>query len=197
VNHNHRVLLPGLSGPFVSYAAPKVDDLLTADKRAASSTQLASANKVLCEHLAHSLKATADVPVNTESRIMMPGLKLTHTCIISANVRRLADFYRHVLQIEPHFYGDDYVEFPTAAGTLAIFSAQAQETDIPGSAEPGKNRSIVLEFNVEDVDREYAKLQKTAAVLVKAPTTRPWGNRSIYFRDPDGNLVDFYVRMGK
>jgi catechol 2,3-dioxygenase-like lactoylglutathione lyase family enzyme len=28
---------------------------------------------------------------------------------------------------------------------------------------------------------------------VKGPTTQPWGTRSIYFRDPDGNLVDFFA----
>jgi len=30
---------------------------------------------------------------------------------------------------------------------------------------------------------------------VKPPTTQPWGNRSIYFRDPDGNLINFYSRV--
>ncbi len=24
------------------------------------------------------------------------------------------------------------------------------------------------------------------------PTTFPWGNRSIYLRDPDGNLINLY-----
>jgi catechol 2,3-dioxygenase-like lactoylglutathione lyase family enzyme len=28
---------------------------------------------------------------------------------------------------------------------------------------------------------------------VKPPTTQPWGTRSLYFRDPDGNLIDFYA----
>jgi len=30
---------------------------------------------------------------------------------------------------------------------------------------------------------------------VKAPSTQPWGNRSIYLRDPDGNLVNLYTRV--
>jgi hypothetical protein len=28
---------------------------------------------------------------------------------------------------------------------------------------------------------------------VQAPTTMPWGNRSILFRDPDGNLVNLFT----
>jgi hypothetical protein len=29
--------------------------------------------------------------------------------------------------------------------------------------------------------------------FVNAPTTMPWGNRSLLFRDPDGNLVNFFT----
>ena len=78
-------------------------------------------------------------------------------------------------------------------GVLAIFSKDAQEKYIPGSAEAAKNRSVVLQFRVSDVDQEYRRLQSLVKSWVKAPTTQPWGTRSIYFRDPDGNLVDFYA----
>ena len=29
--------------------------------------------------------------------------------------------------------------------------------------------------------------------LVQRPTTMPWGNRSLLFRDPDGNLINFFT----
>lgn len=35
--------------------------------------------------------------------------------------------------------------------------------------------------------------QSAVKTWVKPPTTQPWGTRSIYFRDPDSNLVDFYT----
>jgi len=38
-------------------------------------------------------------------------MKLTHSCIITGNVKKLSDFYQEVLQIKPQAYGDDYVEF--------------------------------------------------------------------------------------
>ena len=78
-------------------------------------------------------------------------------------------------------------------GVLAIFSAEAQDRYIPGSATVAHNRSVILEFRaVADVDREYRRLRNVVKIWVKPPTTQPWGTRSIYFRDPDGNLVDFY-----
>jgi catechol 2,3-dioxygenase-like lactoylglutathione lyase family enzyme len=118
---------------------------------------------------------------------------LAITCLITKDVRGLSDFYQQVLQIEPHRTGDDYVEFRTSSAALALYSAAAQENYIPGAAVPAANRSSILQFRVADVDREYARLQPIVKVWVKPPTTQPWGTRSIYFRDPDGNLVDFFA----
>jgi uncharacterized glyoxalase superfamily protein PhnB len=119
--------------------------------------------------------------------------ELAHTCLISGNVRQLAAFYEPVLQTKPQWSGPDYVEFRTGAAVLAIYSAQAQEHYIPGSAVAAQNHSMVLEFQVRDVDAEYRRLQPLVKVWVKPPTTQPWGTRSFYFRDPDGNLVDFFM----
>lgn len=118
---------------------------------------------------------------------------LINTCLITGDVKKLGAFYALVLQIEPRKTGDDYLEFHTSAGTLALFSADAQERYIPGSAKPGQNHSAILEFKVGNVDQEYARLHALVKVWVKGPSTQPWGTRSIYFRDPDGNLVDFFT----
>lgn len=117
---------------------------------------------------------------------------LINTCLITSNVDRLIAFYEPVLQLKAIRSGADYAEFHTAGGVLAIFSAKAQQAYIPNSAEPAGNKSLVLEFRVANVDAEYARLQKLVTFWVKPPTTQPWGTRSIYFRDPDGNLVDFF-----
>src|SRR5579864_6816091 len=122
-----------------------------------------------------------------------PAPALIHTCLITNNVSRLTDFYEQVLEIQPHKTGEDYVEFRTSTAVLALFSASAQEKYIPGSATGGQNHSVILEFRVDDVDRQYARLHDVVKQWVKGPTTQPWGTRSVYFRDPDGNLVDFFV----
>jgi catechol 2,3-dioxygenase-like lactoylglutathione lyase family enzyme len=119
---------------------------------------------------------------------------LINTCLITSNVDRLVAFYEPVLRLKAIRSGPDYAEFHTAGGVLAIFSAKAQQAYIPNSAEPASNRSLVLEYRVANVDGEYARLQKLIHSWVKPPTTQPWGTRSFYFRDPDGNLVDFFER---
>jgi uncharacterized glyoxalase superfamily protein PhnB len=62
-----------------------------------------------------------------------------------------------------------------------------------GAARPADNHSAIIEFRVEDVDKEYEKLGKVISDFVQPPTTMPWGNRSLLFRDLDGNLVNFFT----
>lgn len=120
------------------------------------------------------------------------GPSLNNVCLITGDVQRLVDFYESVLAVKAKWTGADYAELSTSGGVVAIFSAKAQENYIPGSAESAKNRSAILEFRVTDVDRQYRLLQSVVKVWVKPPTTQPWGTRSVYFRDPDGNLVNFF-----
>jgi catechol 2,3-dioxygenase-like lactoylglutathione lyase family enzyme len=118
---------------------------------------------------------------------------LINTCLITNNVEKLAAFYTQVLKMKPHKVDATYVEFQTDKGVLALFAGAAQDKYIPGSTVAGQNHSVVLEFRVADVGQEYIRLQGIVEQWVKAPTTQPWGTRSIYFRDPDGNLVNFFV----
>lgn len=42
----------------------------------------------------------------------------------------------------------------------------------------------------EEVDSEYAKAVEKGALSVLEPTTEPWGQRTCYISDPEGNLIE-------
>ena len=42
----------------------------------------------------------------------------------------------------------------------------------------------------EEVDEEYIKAIGKGAVSVLVPTTEPWGQRTCYIADPEGNLIE-------
>ena len=137
--------------------------------------------------------AQSDAQVSDASRPV-----LVNTCLITKQFTQLVDFYRRALGIAPqNVVSGVYAEFSTGAGVLAIFSAKAQAQYIPGSADAASNRSAILEFRVADVDGEFARLQGLVKTWVKRPANTPWGTRSFYFRDPDGNLVDFFAPANK
>ncbi len=88
---------------------------------------------------------------------------------------------------------EDYVELRNSGSTLAISSKRSVDLFNAGAAEPAANRSVVLDFQVENVDEERFRLCEKVSEFVLEPTDQPWGNRSMLFRDPDGNLINFFT----
>lgn len=120
-------------------------------------------------------------------------MKFVSTRIITGDVNRLVGFYEMVTQV-PAVWGNElFAEIPTPVGTLAIGSDKTVPLFGAGSAEPAANRSAIVEFMVDDVDAEFERLHGRVGEVVTEPTTMPWGNRALLFRDPDGNLVNLFT----
>ena len=113
--------------------------------------------------------------------------------IITSDVSRLVEFYEAITGLSATRYTDDFAELATPACTLAIGSERTVALFGPGSARPADNHSCIIEFRVDDVDKDFARLGEVVSEFVQQPTTMPWGNRSLLFRDPDGNLINFFT----
>ncbi|ALC26197.1 MULTISPECIES: VOC family protein [Streptomyces] len=113
--------------------------------------------------------------------------------IITGDVARLVEFYERATGARATWANDDFAELRTASAALAIASTRTVPLFAPGSARPADNHSVITEFLVDDVDRVHQNLTGFVTDFVAGPTTMPWGNRSLLFRDPDGNLVNFFT----
>ncbi|CAM02639.1 putative glyoxalase superfamily protein PhnB [Saccharopolyspora erythraea NRRL 2338] len=124
-------------------------------------------------------------------------MQLVSVRVITNDVVRLVEFYEQVTGLDARRPAEQFAEFVGPSCTLAIGSAETMALFSAGAAVPESNRTAILEFLVEDVDREYERLTSMAVApeIVQKPTTMPWGNRSLLFRDPDGNLVNFFTPL--
>ncbi len=119
-------------------------------------------------------------------------MEFSGICLITENVPRLRDFYSRILGVEAE--GDDiHAELKTEGSSLAVFSAAGMESLAPCSMKGSGHGGFTLGIKVKDVDAEYERLKKIGVNFVKLPTTHPWGARSVWFRDPDGNIIDFFA----
>jgi catechol 2,3-dioxygenase-like lactoylglutathione lyase family enzyme len=113
--------------------------------------------------------------------------------IITGDVARLVEFYERATGVKANWSTEDFAELRTTSGTLAIASTRTVPLCTPGAARAADNNTVIIEFLVDDVDGVYKELTGFIEEFVTEPTTMPWGNRSLLFRDPDGNLVNFFT----
>jgi len=120
--------------------------------------------------------------------------ELRVTRIITADIKRLVRFYERITGTPLTIFTEDFAELNTPSATLAIGSTRTLQLFGGDVARAADNHSAIIEFLVDNVDAEYRKLTDVIKnALVQEPTTMPWGNRSLLFRDPDGNLVNFFT----
>jgi catechol 2,3-dioxygenase-like lactoylglutathione lyase family enzyme len=98
--------------------------------------------------------------------------------IITGDVARLVDFYERATGVRATWSNEDFAELRTASGTLAIGSTRTVPLFAPGSARPADNRSVILEFLVDDVDGVRRNLTGLVEEFVKEPTVHSTGQRN-------------------
>jgi len=119
-------------------------------------------------------------------------MKFTGICLITNKVAVLRDFYKEALRAEAE--GDDtFTTILLDGRVINICDREVMERMSEGSTVNISFGSCVIEFEVADVDYEYECLKSRGIVIVKQPTTQSWGIRSVWFKDPDGNIINFYA----
>jgi uncharacterized glyoxalase superfamily protein PhnB len=119
-------------------------------------------------------------------------MKFASTRLVARDIKNLVGFYEKVMNKKAEWLVPTFAEIVTPAATLAINTAETVALFKEGSAEPCANRTAILEFQVDDVDAEFARLKAEVQVVLE-PKTMPWGNRAAQFRDPEGSLVSIYT----
>jgi len=123
--------------------------------------------------------------------------RLVETSLYVADLERSARFYTQVLglEIESRLKGRHVFLF-AGQSMLLLFDPtylkheheEEGEKALPQIYEPGMTH-IAFEIDPKNYDEWKETLRKNG-VTIEAEKTWEKGNRSIYFRDPDGNVVE-------
>jgi catechol 2,3-dioxygenase-like lactoylglutathione lyase family enzyme len=127
----------------------------------------------------------------TPSRILESALYVT-------DLQAAEEFYTGVLGLQRIAYVEGrHVFFRCGDGVLLLFNAEAtKEPPKPGARLPVPPHGTIgqghfcFAASAEEIDRWKARLE-AHKVIVEADFEWPNGGRSIYFRDPSGNSIEF------
>ena len=125
-------------------------------------------------------------------------MELVQCRMVTDDVAGLAGFYARLLDV-PAALNEYYVEIEAGSASVGFSRrrfTEHREADCPSAPGAVRRDGIILDFLVDDVDAEYPRIAVLGVNWVMPPTTQPWGNRSMMFRDPAGNLVNVFSRTG-
>jgi catechol 2,3-dioxygenase-like lactoylglutathione lyase family enzyme len=87
-----------------------------------------------------------------------------------------------------------WIEYRVGNNTLALARPSLTAADAPT---PDGSASLQLAFkvSVSEVDQCADELVRHGVDLLSPPTDRPFGHRTLFFRDPDGKLLEIFAEI--
>ena len=124
------------------------------------------------------------------------GLRFDAFGIFVKDLQKMVEFYRDVLGVEIDWDGKGpHAEFRHEGIRFMMY----ERNELPGylgidvTYPNGVNGTFELAIDLprfEDVDREFERVVKMGAKPVFGPRNEPWGMRSSFITDPEGNLIE-------
>ena len=127
---------------------------------------------------------------------MSPLEKIRHldyTIIFARDMEAMRGFYGEVMRFPLiRELGPQWIEYKVGATVLTLTERGMMFDDSPT---PEGALSLQLAFRVapKEVDECAAALEEAGVKIVLPPTDQVWGHRTVFFRDPDGNVLEIYA----
>jgi catechol 2,3-dioxygenase-like lactoylglutathione lyase family enzyme len=120
---------------------------------------------------------------------------IDYTVIFVRDMDAMRRFYEGILgfpllrELSP-----GWIEYQVGGNTLALARPSRTAADSPT---PNGSASLQLAFKVSaaEVDQCADELVRQGVGLLSPPTDQAFGHRTLFFRDPDGNLLEVFAEI--
>lgn len=125
----------------------------------------------------------------------LPLRNLDYTIVYARDMPAMRQFYGTVMNFPVNRdLGPKWVEYRVGSALLALTERGLLFDD---ESTPRGALSVQLGFRVspKEVDACAKTLESRGVKIVGSPTDQPWGHRTCFFRDPDGNVLEIYAEI--
>jgi lactoylglutathione lyase len=118
--------------------------------------------------------------------------KIEAVVLFVQDLDKCTAFYRDTFKLQYQGSDADSSNFQLEKGLYLILLSPSGAADLLNTEATelkmtGRPRGL-LAAGVADVDAAYEELKAKGVTFLKPPTDQPWGLRTAYFADPEGNL---------
>lgn len=110
--------------------------------------------------------------------------------IMTDHVAETARFYVEHFRFQPLFESDWYVHLQSKEDVAVNLAVLRGDHDTIPEVGRGRVSGLLINFEVEDVDREYVRAQERGLPILLALRDEPFGQRHFITCDPNGVMLD-------
>jgi lactoylglutathione lyase len=146
-----------------------------------------------------SASASITAAAATEQESTMNALHhirhLDYTVLFARDMDAMREFYGGVMGFEVNReLQRGWIEYRVGS-CLLVLTEHGVMFDDPKTPKGALSAMVAFRVTREQVDQCAEVLESKGVKLVSGPTDQPWAHRTIFFRDPDGNILEIYADM--
>jgi catechol 2,3-dioxygenase-like lactoylglutathione lyase family enzyme len=121
-------------------------------------------------------------------------LQLTYVIILCEDLDRMKAFYRDLFAFAVDSESDTSLALRAGSVLLGLrkrtrgYDGSGLRTELPGV-------QIAFLVSPAEVDLCYDQLVAKGVQILEPPTDQPRGHRTVYFADPEGNMLEIYAEI--
>ena len=126
---------------------------------------------------------------------MLTGVqRLTYAIILCEDLARMKAFYQDLFAFPIETESETSLAFRAGSVLLGL---RQRTRDYDGQGVDAASPGLQLAFLVSpaEVDLCYQQLLEKGIKILDPPTDQPRGHRTVYFSDPEGNLLEVYAEI--
>ena len=127
---------------------------------------------------------------------MLTAVKqLSYAIVLCDDIERMKAFYRDLFAFEIDSESETSLAF--RAGGEVLMALRKRTRGYDGSGVRADLPGVQLAFLVapDEVEPCYQQLLAKGVEILEPPTDQPRGHRTVYFADPEGNMLEIYAEI--
>ena len=127
--------------------------------------------------------------------MLNPVTHLSYAIVLCDDMDRMKRFYRDLLPFEVDSESDESLAF--RAGGTVLLGLRKRTRHYDGRSGGLESPGVQLAFRVSpaEVEECYEVLKANGIPILDPPTDQPRGHRTVYFADPEGNVLEVYAEI--
>ena len=119
---------------------------------------------------------------------------LSYSIVLCDDIERMKTFYRNLLPFPVTTATDTSLAFDAGGVLLGL---RLRERGYDGHGGGTESPGVQLAFLVapDEVETCHQQLVEQGVPILEPPTDQPRGHRTVYFSDPEGNVLEVYAEV--